>query len=330
MALLKLHGRAIDNFFELMGTKENDITLSLSWVLSRCPAFLNRVIQSICRVKEIDFKDVEIICQEFEKNKGFTDIEIKDDKNFHIIIEAKRGWNLPGDGQLNKYSKRKSFVSSNIKNKYIVSLSESSQEYAASRIPEETKNGTPVVHRSYREIYEYALEAKSDSNNAQKRMLDDFCQYMKGLMSMQNTNSNWVYVVSLSWGCPDGCDISFVDIVKKYRKYFHPLGISGWPKEPPNYIAFRYSGKLQSIHHIEKYIVTSNLHDEVKAMPDYEEDCDFFVYRLGPAIIPQQEVKTGNIYRNGRVWAMLDTLLTCDTISEARDLSYQRSQQDEE
>ena len=76
MALLKLHGRAIDNFFELMGTKENDITLSLSWVLSRCPAFLNRVIQSICRVKEIDFKDVEIICQEFEKSKGFTDIEI--------------------------------------------------------------------------------------------------------------------------------------------------------------------------------------------------------------------------------------------------------------
>ena len=29
--------------------------------------------------------------------------------------------------------------------------------------------------------------------------------------------------------------------------------------------------------------------------------------------------KTGKIFRNGRVWAMLDTLLTCDTISEARD-----------
>ena len=330
MALLKLHGREIDNFFELMGTKENDITLSLSWVLSRCPAFLHRVIKSICHVKKIDCDNVEISCQEFEKNKGFTDIEIKDDDNFHIIIEAKRGWNLPGVEQLNKYSKRKSFVQSNIKNKFIVSLSESSQEYAAKRIPEETKNGTPVVHCSYREIYQYALEAKAESNNAQKRMIDDFCQYMKGWMSMQNIDSNWVYVVSLSWNCPGGCDVSFVDIVKKYRKYFHPLGESGWPKEPPNYIAFRYNGKLQSIHHIEKYTVTTNLHEEVKAMPDYEEDCDFFVYRLGPAIIPPKEVKTGNIYRNGRVWAMLDTLLTCDTISEARDLSYQRSQQVDE
>ena len=330
MALLKLHGREIDNFFELMGIKENDITLSLSWVLSRCPEFLSRVIKSICRVKKNDCDDVEITCQEFEKNKGFTDIEIKDDKNFHIIIEAKRGWKLPDDEQLNKYSKRKSFVRSNIKNKFIVSLSECSQEYAAMKNPKETKNGTPVVHRSFREIYQYALEAKSESNNAQKHILDDFCHYMKGLMTMQNIESNRVYVVSLSKGCPDGCDITFIDIVKKYRKYFHPLGQSGWPKEPPNYIAFRYDGKLQSIHHIEKYTVTSNLHDEVKAMPDYEEDCDFFVYRLGPAIIPQKEVRTGNIYPNGRVWAMLDTLLTCDTISEARDLSNQRSQQDDD
>lgn len=85
---------------------------------------------------------------------------------------------------------------------------------------------------------------------------------------------------------------------------------------------------LQSIHFIEKYIVTSNLHDELKVMPDFEEDGNYFVYRLGPAIVPQKEVRTGNIYRNGRIWAMLDTLLTCDTISEARDLSNKRWQQE--
>ena len=63
-------------------------------------------------------------------------------------------------------------------------------------------------------------------------------------------------------------------------------------------------------------------------MPDVEEDWDYFVYRLGPAIRPQKEVRTGNIYRNGKVWAMLDTLLTCDTISEARDLTKRRKQQE--
>ena len=328
MTTIKLHGEEISNIFQLIGTKENDITLSLSWVLSNCPEFLKGVIQFICHVKAQEIENIEIACQEFEKGKGFTDIEIKDDKSFHVIIEAKRGWNLAGKEQITKYSQRKSFVRSQVKNKYIVSLSECTQQYAAKWLPNITKNGIPVMHCSYREIFRIALESYPNSNHAQKRMIDEFCQYMKGWMTMQNLHSNWVYVVSLSKGCPGGCDISFVEIVKKYKKYFHPCGISGWPKEPPNYIAFRYDGKLQSIHHIEKYTLTSNLHDEVKAMPDYEEDCDYFVYRLGPAIIPQKDIRTGKIYRNGRVWAMLDTLLTCDTISEARDLSYQRSQQE--
>ena len=50
----------------------------------------------------------------------------------------------------------------------------------------------------------------------------------------------------------------------------------------------------------------------------------FFVYKLGLAIVPPKEVKNGKIYPNGRVWAMLDTLLTSDTISEARDISKAR------
>lgn len=66
------------------------------------------------------------------------------------------------------------------------------------------------------------------------------------------------------------------------------------------------------------------MHDEVVDMPDVIEDGNFFVYKLGPAIIPPKEVKNGEIYPNGRVWAMLDTLLTSDTISEARDISKNR------
>ena len=59
-------------------------------------------------------------------------------------------------------------------------------------------------------------------------------------------------------------------------------------------------------------------------MPDVIEDNNYFVYKLGPAIIPAKEVKNEKIYPNGRVWAMLDTLLTADTISEARDISKAR------
>ena len=102
------------------------------------------------------------------------------------------------------------------------------------------------------------------------------------------------------------------------------MGGGGWPKEPPNYIAFRYYGQLQSIHHIESYMISTNLHNEIAEMPDKEDDIDHFVYTLGYPIIPQKAVKTGNIYPNGRVWCHLDLLLTCDTISEARDLTKKR------
>lgn len=66
------------------------------------------------------------------------------------------------------------------------------------------------------------------------------------------------------------------------------------------------------------------MHDEIPEMPDEVWDGDCYVYKLGPAIVPSKTVKTGKIFRNGRVWAMLDTLLTCDTISEARDMTQAR------
>ena len=66
------------------------------------------------------------------------------------------------------------------------------------------------------------------------------------------------------------------------------------------------------------------MHDEIPEMPDETWDGDCYIYRLGPAIVPGKTVKTGNIYRNGRVWAMLDLLLTSDSISEARDKTQER------
>ena len=102
------------------------------------------------------------------------------------------------------------------------------------------------------------------------------------------------------------------------------MGGGGWPKEPPNYIAFRYFGRLQSIHHIECYTISTNLNGDISEMPDKDENYAHFVYNLGPAIVPSKEVKTGTIYSNGRVWCHLDALLTCDTISEARDLTKKR------
>lgn len=92
------------------------------------------------------------------------------------------------------------------------------------------------------------------------------------------------------------------------------------------YIAFRYHGKLQSIHHIEKYTVTDNLHPFIPEILDEEFSERHFVYELESAIIPPKDIRAGDkIVRSNRVWARLDTLLTSDTITEAMEISKARN-----
>ncbi len=144
-------------------------------------------------------------------------------------------------------------------------------------------------------------------------------------MSMQDQESNLVYVVALANGAPSWSRVSWRDIVNVKRRYFHWYAQKGWPLEPPNYLAFRYDGKLQSIHHVESYCIVDYLHTEIPEIaPAYAGR--HIVYTLGDAIRPGHEVGTGKVYPSGRVWATLDLLLTCKTVGEARDLTKQRLQ----
>lgn len=273
--------------------------------------------------------------QEFEKDKGITDLEITDNQKFYIIIEAKRGWVLPGESQLRLYSERTGFTSSPAKVKAIVSMSECTEDYAKKRLP--TVPGTTVLHLPWMTICDLAGELRMKTAGKQNYILGELERYIKRIMTTQNKDTNWVYVVSLGLkeveitpakGEKRTAGIAYVDIVSKYHKYCCPVGggKGGWPKEPLTYIAFRYHGKLQSIHHIEKYTITDNQHLFVPEIPDVELSETHFVYELGPAIIPQKVIRTGDkIVMSNRVWAQLDTLLTSDTITEAMEISKARN-----
>jgi hypothetical protein len=141
---------------------------------------------------------------------------------------------------------------------------------------------------------------------------------------LKPVDSNLVYVVVLSGERPEAWSISFLEIAEKYRKYMHPVGGNGWPKEPPNYIAFRAAGRLLSIHHIEDYTVFRRPHDHFDEIPSNVEWEDHFLYSLGPPFCPDPPPTNGPIWPNGRYWCMLDTLFTCDTIAEARDVTRER------
>lgn len=316
----------VDSIFQLLGEHENDISYSVSWVLAQCSAFLSCFIKELMPTDhsfKLDFDKIVVRLQQYEKKGGYTDIEIDGQEEFFFVVEAKRGWMIPTAKQIAQYANRTSYKEKIAKIKCLVVLSECSNEYAVPRLEALALENTAIRYLSWKRIVELAKIALPLSSNKEKYLLGELITYMGEAIKMQNIDSNWVYVVALNSGTNPGWGISWIDIVKQRSLYFHPVGVNKWPKEPPNYIAFRYSGKLQSIHHIEYYEIVTNMHKAIPEIPG-EEWAATFLYHLGPAIIPAKEVKTGGLYRNGKVWCMLDTLLTCNTISGACNLSKER------
>jgi hypothetical protein len=140
-------------------------------------------------------------------------------------------------------------------------------------------------------------------------------------MTMQSVSSNLVYVVSLGGEIED-TGMSFRDVVVEHDTYFCPFGGSaGWPKEPPNYLGFRFDGKLQQVRHVDGYRITDDNYagfEPLRGKVDWSHE-RHWVFSLGPVMKPIHEVRTGKLYPSQRVWAALDLLLTCDTVAEARD-----------
>ena len=90
MSELLAYGHQIDSVFQLVGTLENDISKSIAWAMVKCPVFLKRLIKCMLGI-DVDPDSVRIIYQQYEEEKGITDLEITDDDNFFVIVEAKRG-----------------------------------------------------------------------------------------------------------------------------------------------------------------------------------------------------------------------------------------------
>ena len=135
-------------------------------------------------------------------------------------------------------------------------------------------------------------------------------------------DSNLVYVVALSDQRPMGWNLSWLEIVKDHRRYFHPHE-PGWPREPPTYMGFRYGGKLQSIHFVKKAEIIDNLALVCEGLPRERVE-PHVLYHLGDAIVPPHEVKSGKNTHNTRLWCAIDTLLTCRSVPEANQITKSR------
>jgi len=322
MPRLTIHGNEISNIYELLGENENDITYSTGWILSKNERFLKLVIKTIMD-EDIDCENCDIMLQEYRaKPRGYTDIEIFVEKGMFLIIEAKCGWNLPTERQLLNYLKRTKEYKG-VSHKLVV-ISECKREYAEKEL---AKYGlkVPVTFISWQTILNLAKKAQMSVGYYEKNMLEEYIEYLQEVITIHgDVKSNIAYCVSLGSGTPKWSKISWIDIVKKKHMYFFPVGYGGWRAEPPNYMAFRYYGKLQSIHHVEDYKIVEHLHSDIPEIKDEPDDALMYLLKLGPAFKPEKEVKNGNIYPQGRYECMLDTLFTCKTVKEARVLTKKR------
>jgi hypothetical protein len=99
---LRLRDQSVHTVFDLLSTKENDITFAVGWALSRSDRMVETLLGDILgpggggpRLGWV---------QHFGPDDGgFTDIEIETERK-RLIVEAKRGWNLPSDDQLGRYA----------------------------------------------------------------------------------------------------------------------------------------------------------------------------------------------------------------------------------
>ena len=105
----------------------------------------------------------------------------------------------------------------------------------------------------------------------------------------------------------------------------------GWPVEPPSYMAFRYHGCLQSIHHVESYeVIDDDRQDIFNLQFPYPLDRLFYLYTLGEFVPIAKETPTNDpkgvyrIFGSGRNWCFIDLLLSCNSVAEAVARSKER------
>jgi len=90
-------------------------------------------------------------------------------------------------------------------------------------------------------------------------------------------------------------------------------------------MGFRYDGRLQSIHHVDDYVVSDTPFGHVPGAPNITWDAPAFFLQLGPPIRPDHRVPTGKgIWPSAPTDVDIDLLLTAQSVVEARALTKAR------
>lgn len=309
-ASLTRHGREVSSVFDLLGRDENDLTAALAFTLARSPGLLRLILQHLAPGADCEGAVLRL---ETRDDLGRTDLEISTSSHL-IIIEAKRGWLVPGETQLARYAPRIVAHGAGA----LVSLSTASAQWAHQTLPAAVQD-VPVTHLPWQRVEVDLAAARTAARGQERAWLDEFHDYLRKAIKMRDPADSWTYSVVISNNCPGGGGSrTFRDFVTAEGCYFHPYGWgNGWPRTPPNFLAFRWNGQVQRIHRVTHAEVIPSLQTR---WPDIPETGDttrpHALYQLGPQL-PGTPVPNGAQYRAQRRWVILDHLLTSPTLRDA-------------
>lgn len=278
--------KPVATIFDLLGTKEDDMTYSLGFVVSRSPHFAAALLKLVTgRDPKIPPQGIVRLQTIAAEERGRTDIEIKVGEEMFAVLEAKRWPWLPSVEQLRRYLpvvRREK-----VKERRLVAVTNATEDYARMTLPVQL-DGVPVVHIAWRRLRRLATEVRAQETNRNKHHLDEFAEYLREIVTMENVRSNMALVLVLNrdgaWG------LSFKDVVYQHHRYFDP--VERHRHGTPNYLAFRYDGRLQSIHHVDRVEIFTNPKD-VFPIAQSASVKPHYLFHLGPAIRPDHEVKNG-------------------------------------
>ena len=304
------HGKAVEAVFDLLGHRENDLTAALGFTLSRSP----RLVDGLLALFDLrPSKDV-VLRMETRDEAGRTDLEIATEDAL-VVVEAKRGWHLPTIDQLERYADRVTNHGGGL----LVTLSDCSPAYAAYELPESVR-GAPLRHLPWSRVKERLQAAKREAGGAERYWLGELDDYLRRAVRVRDPASGWAYCVVVSLDRPgNGGERTFRDFVVNEHTYFHPFGWgSGWPTNPPNFLAFRWNGKVHQVRRVVSQEVVPRLQERWPDIPGTDETSrQHAVYQLGPPLPMDGPIPSGTNYRAARVWVLIDQLLIAPNLKAA-------------
>lgn len=307
MALRRYRGE-VATVFDLLGSNENDLTAALGWTLHRCEKFRAAFWRHVGVASDPALLEVDL---EVADEAGRTDLELRTEDTT-VIVEAKKGWLLPEEAQLEMYAPRLSEVPTAL----LVTLSDSSSEWARKVLPAHVLS-VPVRHLPWDDVREIIRTSYKQAGTIEKVWLRELSSYLAGGTSVRSVEDQWVYNVVLSrdlvWECSK---LTYIDLTTTRNIYAHPWGgRNGWPKRPPTFMGFRWDGRVQQVCRVLSHRVITNLAEVLPELTGMADET-LIAYTLGPKL-PIADIKSGKTYATGRVWALLDQMLVEPTLADA-------------